>query len=126
MNDLLFECPRWMRIPWCQRLVSHVPFLSRLWTREINAALERLAEAKHELERDQLLVALNRCAVRSFGALQVAPNIDPYVDDLIRAWCRWRNAAERLHQMRQQSAGRHLDTPLALVGLEGTWADRTP
>lgn len=90
-----------------QRLATHVPFMSRLWKREMDAALERQAEFEHALTRDLLLKAINRWAS--------SPEREH--DRVMAAWCSWRNAAERLHRQREQRFGYRIPLPLALTGM---------
>ncbi len=108
--SLLLDCPRWMRWRWAQWLGSRVPFVARIWKREMDAALEREAEFEHSVRRELLLVTLNCWAARSFAGDAIGSNI-------VEAWCAWRNAAERLHRYRERRAGHRIDRPLMLVGL---------
>ncbi len=108
-RPLLLECPRWMRSrvgQWCAR---KLPGGARLWKRNMDAALERQAECEHVWARDMMLKGLNEWAALAF--------VEKYREAMIRDWCNWRNAAERLHRARERRAGRRLDVPLSLAGM---------
>jgi hypothetical protein len=82
--------------------------MSRLWKREMDAALERQAEFERGLYRDLLLAALNRW---------VASYSNSRPDEVLSAWVAWRNAAETLHRRQERRAARRLEMPLALTGM---------
>jgi hypothetical protein len=106
---LLLELPRWMLSRAGQWCAHTLPGGARLWKREMDAALERQAEFEHVFARDMMLKSLNEWAALGF--------VEKYRDAVIREWCHWRNAAERLHLARERRAGRPLAVPLALRGM---------
>ncbi len=106
---LFLELPRWMRSPVGQWFARKFPGGQRLWQREMDAALERVAEFDHTFVRDELLRELNIWATSGHRAEALGL--------VVQKWCNWRNAAERLHRAREQRAGHSLDLPLALLGL---------
>lgn len=108
---LLLELPRWMRSrvgQWCAR---NLPGGARLWKRCMDAALERQADFEHTFARDMLLRGLNEWAALGLEGRAVSGVL------VMRDWCNWRNAAERLHGARERRAGHSLDVPLALLGI---------